>query len=135
MKKMALITFLIAIFSICHAPELKIGYIERTEAIQPFERIWKAVCMVESTNDPLAYNKREEAVGVVQIRQVRLNDFNKRTGNAFRLSEMYNEAKSKVVFMYYARQHHYNEIENIAREWNGSGRQTLKYWLLVKKYL
>jgi hypothetical protein len=132
---MILITFLIAIFSICEAPELKIGYIERENVIKPFEAIWQAVCQVESYNNPLAINVKEQAYGIVQIRQIRLDDYIKQTGRFALLKDMYNPEMSKEIFMFFARKHYYSDLENIAKDWNGSGKQTEKYWQKVKKYL
>ena len=58
---MTLTIFLIAIFTTCHAPEHRTLYIQQEAGIQPFEMIWRAVCWVESENNPLAFNKKELA--------------------------------------------------------------------------
>jgi hypothetical protein len=114
------------------APAAKVLYIAQAEAIKPYERLAFAIGMVESHCDTLAYNPVEQATGYFQIRPIRLRDYNQRTGNSYKLADMYNYRKAKEVFMYYARD---GDLEYIARSWNGSGKQTLEYWNKVKKFL
>ena len=87
LRKMTLTIFLIAIFTTCHAPEHRTLYIQQEAGIQPFEMIWRAVCWVESENNPLAFNKKELAYGIAQIRYIRLYDYNKKTGKLYRVFE------------------------------------------------
>jgi len=100
--------------------------------IEPFKTLWEAVCIVESGGNKMAYNERESAVGIAQIRPIRLEDYNQRTGGRVKLSEMYDPVKSKAVFMFYAEKHSRKGIEYIARKWNGSGKKTDAYWNRVK---
>lgn len=122
-----------------YCPEYRTLDILRYEPIQPYESIWKAVCFVESMGNPFAYNPKENAYGIVQIRQVRINDFNKQTGSHYQLKEMLDTIKAKEVFLFYADKHYFNEIEMISRCWNGGEengikyKQTKKYYLEVKK--
>jgi hypothetical protein len=114
------------------APASKVLYIVQAEAIKPYERLAFAVGMVESHCDTLAYNPVEQATGYFQVRPIRLRDYNQRTGSHLKMKDMYNYAKAKRVFMYYARD---GDLERIARSWNGSGKKTIEYWNKVKKFL
>jgi hypothetical protein len=137
MKRLLLLLcfgLLISLAGIC-PPAQKGFYIFGREPINPYERLYLAVCLVESSNNPLAYNSKENAVGISQIRQVRLNDYNRQTGKRYTLREMYDPYKSKEVFMYYAGKYPYTDYETIARAWNGSGKATIKYWARVKSKL
>lgn len=111
-----------------------------TEPIKPYEKVWEAICEVESRKNPMAYNKKEESVGICQIREIRLRDYEQQTGVHYELNEMFDVEKSKSVFMHYASQINPSDIEKIAREWNGGAngmkkRSTKKYYELVKKAL
>ena len=117
------------------APGNRVQYIPAGVKIKPLERLWWATCMVESSNDPKAYNRIEQATGIVQIRPIRLRDYNRRTGKGYKLKDCYDPKISKEIFLYYARKYHYSDYETITRSWNGRGRQTLKYWELIKKQL
>jgi hypothetical protein len=136
MKKLLLI-ILILYFSglAAYAPMRKLLYIKEAIPIQPYEKVWEAVCMIESSNRQYAFNKDENAIGIVQVRPVRLRDFNDRTGKQYTMDDMYDVKKSKEVFMYYATQFEYSDPEKIARKWNGSGKKTITYWNKVKVYM
>jgi len=90
--------------------------------IRPYEAITNAVAIVESNNNPLAYNSSEQATGLYQVRPIRLRDYNKRTGSRLKLKDMYDPLKAKQVFLYYAMQIGYQNPEKICREWNGGER-------------
>lgn len=111
-----------------YGPEYRTLIIIADVSINPYEALFKAVCAVESSGDPLAYNKAENAVGIAQIRQIRIKDYNQRTGHNYKLVEMFNPEKAKSVFLYYASRHKPCEYEHIARSWNGSGPMTVIYW-------
>mgnify|MGYP001220262964 FL=1 len=133
MKKVKIsILFIIISFQL-YAPfvEKQILYIEQPECIQPFEDLWKAVCMVESTNNPLAINKEEQAYGIAQIRQCRIDHFNQLTGKNYTLQDCLNPVIAKEVFLRFAKL----DLEKTAKKWNGSGPMTEIYWNKVKKYL
>lgn len=103
--------------------------------IQPYARIIYAIGMVEGKCDTLAYNPVEQATGYFQIRPIRLKDYNRRTGNHYRMKDMYNFEISKKIFMYYAIQIGPYDRDLIIRSWNGSGIKTYQYLKKVKKYL
>ena len=105
-------------------------------AIDPLELLWKATCLVESNNDPLALNVKEQACGIVQIRQVRINHYNRLTGKSYRLEDAFNPAVSREIWDYYAT----DNLECTARSWNGGPtgmrkKSTIKYWKLIQRYL
>jgi len=121
---------------ICVAPDhlLEKKYTDPIDPIQLlYDQIWQAVCMVESSGNPLAYNLKENAVGISQIRQIRIDEYNQRTGKDYKLIEMYDVEKSKEVFMYYA--HLLKDPDLIIRKWNGSGPMTYIYLTKVKEKL
>lgn len=94
-----------------------------------------AIFWVEAQYDTLAYNPVEQATGGLQIRPIRLEDYNKRTGKDYQMKDMFNFEISKEVFLYYARQIGFDDWETIARKWNGSGPKTIEYWEKVQTRL
>jgi len=114
------------------APELKDIFVFASDPIEPYDRLIKAVVYVESRGDTLAYNLIEEAAGAFQIRPIRLRDYNQRTRKNYKLKDRYNFKISKEIFLYYATQLNFWNYETIAKNWNGSGKETLKYWEKVK---
>ncbi len=117
------------------APSVTFVSILSPQPIEPYERLIKAVIQVESAGDTLAFNLTEEAIGAFQIRPIRILDYNRRTGNNYKLENCSNYEVSKKIFLYYAYRTGYPDFELIARNWNGSGKTTLDYWEKVKKFL
>jgi hypothetical protein len=109
--------------------------IEPSEGINPFGKLIHAIGMVETKHDTLAYNREEKATGYFQIRPIRLKDYNKRTGNKYKMKDMYDYYISEKIFLYYASQIGPYNNEKIAKDWNGSGKKTRIYWNKVKRYL
>lgn len=105
------------------------------DPIRPYERIWRATCAVESSNNPRAYNSKEKATGIVQIRPIKLRDYNRRTGKQYRLRDCYDIQISREIFFFYATQYHYNDILGICKEWNGRGPKHKDYYKKIKKQL
>jgi hypothetical protein len=101
----------------------------------PFRKLIHAIGRVETKFDTLAYNPVEKAVGYFQIRPIRLQDYNERTGSRYRLRDMYDYETSEKVFLYYATEIGPYNFERIAKNWNGSGKKTIQYWKNVRKYL
>jgi hypothetical protein len=130
-------TFLICILLLisikASAPDERALFLSKGETINPYKRIIYAVGKVECSFDTLAYNHIEEATGYFQIRPIRLRDYNERTGSNYKLVDMYNYKISEKVFMYYASQIGWRNPGEIARKWNGKGKND-NYWLKkVKK--
>jgi hypothetical protein len=115
------------------APEVRCFYIDKAKAIGRFDRLIAAVTWIESKNGLYIWNPTEGAVGWFQIRQVRVDDYNRRRSTHYQLKDFYDYDLSREMFVYYAEQ--INDFEMIARRWNGSGAATLKYWNLVKSKL
>jgi hypothetical protein len=91
--------------------------------------------MVETQYDTLAYNPLEEAVGYFQIRPIRLEDYNIRTGSEYTMNDLFNYKISEKIFLYYAAELGPYNFERIAKTWNGSGQGTILYWEQVKRFL
>lgn len=118
----------------------------------PSEALWKATVHVESRGDPRAYNAREGAAGIVQIRMGCLADVNriarlKGLSVRFTSSDRYKPARARKMWKiyldyygtYYARRAgRVADDEVYARIWNGgpSGyrkRATAKYWKRIRE--
>ena len=136
MKKTILVLCLaiIPLAGLCPLNEKRI-YIPVYEGINPYKSIWKAASMVESNNDTLAYNPIEKAVGIVQIRPIRLKDYNKRAGKSYKLQDCYNEKISREIFFYYISKYEADDISGICKDWNGSGQKHKEYIKKIKKQL
>lgn len=109
-----------------------------------FGSFFLSICVVESNNNPKAYNKSENAIGVVQIRQKCLIDSNQYGKTKYSLQDCFNPEISKIVcFNYLARysKKHNWEFEAMARTWNGGPNWAEKknltdnYWRKVSKEL
>ena len=109
--------------------------IETKAPIRPYEALWDATCMVESSGNPHALNHKEMAVGIAQIRAIRLRDYNRRTGKSYELKDCYNTQISKEIWIFYAQKYHYTDYKTIAQRWNGSGYKTIEYWKRIKSVL
>jgi hypothetical protein len=140
MKVIAIIFFLLVSYR-AFAPEFHALCIAPPEKIDPYKAIKYAIGRVEVGNavtgvlDTLAYNPVEQACGYFQIRPIRLEDYNKRTGSHYSLKDMYDYEKAEKVFMHYAAEIGYRNPCKIARNWNGSGPKTWVYWNKVRKFL
>ena len=102
--------------------------------------LWAAICQVESGGDPNAYNEREGAAGIAQIRPILVRDvarIDKTT--KYQLSDRFNVAASRRMFRVYLR--HWSKTgtdEEAARMWCSgptgmSKAASLPYWEKVKK--
>jgi hypothetical protein len=121
-----------------HTP---INYVPKAELTTDYDQLIKAIFHYESGFNTLAYNPNEDAVGGLQIRQCRVDHFNKLTNKGYTLEDMYDFDKAKEVFLYFAT-HNYNgqpvkgkPYEQVAKNWNGSGPMTECYWERVKQLL
>jgi len=106
-----------------------------TPPVEPFKSLIRAIGKVETGHDTLAYNALEEAVGYFQIRPIRVDDYNMRTGSNYTSRDMFDYKISEKVFLYYAAQIGPYDFEQIAKRWNGSGESTILYWIQVKQNL
>lgn len=100
-----------------------------------------AIFKYESGRNPNAYNPNEGAYGGLQIRQCRIEHFNKLTGKNYTLEDMYDFNKAKEVFLYFTNHDNAGNLiepktwEQAAKNWNGSGPLTISYWEKVQELL
>lgn len=116
-----------------------------------FNDFIEAVIYIESRGDSLAYNTKEKAVGVLQIRPIMLREVNRvlrknKVPGKFVLQDRYSQEKSIEMFNIMAEQVNQDELsqmqffEIVARRWNGGRRgdkkkATIKYWERIKNQL
>lgn len=115
-------------------------------------QLFRAICMVESGNDPNAYNYEENAAGVAQIRPIMIQDANRiyrlrtwaKDGDHWTLNDRYDPAKSREIFetviSHYMTHYDLTGAKAAARIWNGGPtgwkkRATLQYWRKVSAAL
>jgi hypothetical protein len=134
--KIVFVTLLVLLFAFrVSAPSRESLIILDSRPIKPYKQLIHAIGMVETRSDTLAYNPIEEAVGFFQIRPIRLEDYNKRTGSNYTMKDMFNYEISEKIFLYFAEQIGPYDFEKIAKKWNGSGHMTINYWNRIKRYL
>jgi hypothetical protein len=109
---------------------IAIGY-----PIEPYNELFNAVCMIESSMRPRVINKKEQAYGLVQVRKGKLADFNRLAKKNYSLQDCLDPKIAKEIFMFFAVKYHYTQSETIARKWNGKGYKTTIYWNKVKKQM
>ena len=135
LKKIVSVTFLLVLTFKVFAPASESLILIRTTPIEPFTSLIHAIGMVETQYDTLAFNPLEGAVGYFQIRPIRLNDYNFRTGSTYTMTDLFNYKISEKIFVYYASEQGPYNFERIAKTWNGSGKSTIQYWEQVKRFL
>jgi len=102
-----------------------------------------ALILVESSGRENAYNKKEDAVGCLQIRPIMVREVNRilRKQNIeqrFTKEDRWDCGKSKEMFYIWRDYHHLNSSDEvIARNWNGGPRgykkqSTEHYWYKVQ---
>jgi hypothetical protein len=136
LRRLGVLCFLLVAFSLdVSAPCWKSLMVCEFSPVEPFRKLMYAIGMVETKGDTLAFNPVEQAVGIFQIRPIRLIDYNRRTGSSYCRSDLFSFEVSEKIFLYYAYQEGPYKLEQIARKWNGSGQLTTYYWNRIKKYL
>jgi hypothetical protein len=136
LKKIKIVCFILLFFSLkVSAPDVISLTIVKWAPVEPYKQLAFAVGMVETKGDTLAYNPKEAAAGVFQIRPVRLIDYNKRSGSSYSRTDLFNYETSEKIFLYYADKIGPYNLELIAKKWNGSGKLTINYWNRIKRYL
>ncbi len=132
------------------ALDMAIGYgevgieVEKTYSLQ-FLELFLAVAAVESGDNIMAYNEKEDAAGVLQIRPICLVDCNRIVGyERWGLFDRYIPSASFEMFSvythYYMNHYDLSGPESAARIWNGGPRgwekeSTLAYWKRVEALL
>jgi hypothetical protein len=135
LKKIASTGFLLMLGFKVFAPANESIVLVRKVPVEPFRSLIQAIGMVETQYDTLAFNPLEGAVGYFQIRPIRLEDYNARTGNTYSMNDLFNYKISEKIFLYYATEIGPYNFERIAKTWNGSGKSTIQYWEQVKRFL
>jgi hypothetical protein len=135
LKKLFLMACVILIPLQGFAPQQKALYITTEPPIRPYEALWIATCMVESSNNPMAYNPLEKATGIAQVRPIRLLDYNQRTGKDYKLRDCYNTKISKEIWLYYITKFRPDDLKSICKVWNGNGDKHKDYMEKIKKCL
>ena len=106
----------------------------------------EAMIWVESRDNDSAYNKREDAVGCLQIRPIMLRECNRilelqNVEKRYTLEDRWSRKKSVQIFYVVNNYHHENATyEEIARAWNGGPNWaqkggTKRYWNKVQSKL
>ena len=116
-----------------------------SEPARDFIDILNAISQVESSGDSNAYNSKEDAVGLLQIRQCMVDDVNrilKRQGalHRYTYSDRWSVNKSYEMFDIYCNYYGFTTAEHMARGWNGGPRgidkpSTIGYWNKVQNEL
>lgn len=135
LKKIISVTFLFLFALRAFAPSNKSMVIDSIPPYRPFKGLIHAIGMVETKFDTLLYNSVEEAAGYFQIRPIRLQDFNNRTGSKYSMNDLFRYNISEEIFLYYASKIGPYDFERIAKNWNGKGKETIQYWNQVKRFL
>lgn len=135
-KKIVFITFLFLLFPFrASSPSMEALVIFDPPPVEPYKQLIFAIGFVETMNNNLAYNPIEQATGIFQIRPIRLEDYNRRTGCNYTTKDLFNYEISEKIFLYFADLIGPYDLEQIARKWNGSGNMTTYYWNRIKEYL
>lgn len=110
-----------------------------------YDKTLNAIMMVESRGNPNAYAPNEDAVGILQIRKVMVDDVNRiltRKGDTIRYTynDRWNEQKSYEMFSIFCNHYKLEYPEEMARCWNGGPRginnpYTIQYWRKVEEEL
>lgn len=97
---------------------------------------------VESMGNECAYNRKEDAVGCLQIRPIMVMEVNRLLGSeVYTMNDRWDCDKSVDMLMVIVEKHHKDlDYESIARCWNGGPRgmskeSTKSYWMKVKSHL
>ena len=106
----------------------------------PIDTLLNAVMAVESNFDTMAYNSKENAAGVLQIRPIMVREVNRLLGeDKYTLKDRWSKAKSIEMFNVIRSHLKGATDEEIARTWNGgyngkNNPKTMQYWKKVKQY-
>jgi hypothetical protein len=135
LKKTITVTLMLLFALRVFAPGNKSLVIFDNAPVKPFKTLIHAIGMVETKHDTIAFNPLEDAVGYFQIRPIRLQDYNFRTGSHYTMKDLFDYSVSEKIFLFYASEIGPYNFEEIAKRWNGSGKNTIQYWERVQHYL
>ena len=139
MKQLILSLSLLAFISTQSMWYDKLTYKQPIKQPIPIDTLLNAVMAVESNFDTMAYNEKENAAGVLQIRPIMVREVNRLLGeDKYTLKDRWNKAKSIEMFNVIRSHLKGASDEEIARTWNGgyngkNNPKTLGYWKKVRK--
>jgi hypothetical protein len=106
------------------------------------EALWRAICQVESGGNAFGVNRREDAIGIAQIRRMYVDDCNRIVGyKRWSYTDRYCPQKSREMFDCYVR---YYAPKGTLQDWarihnggpNGARKSaTLGYWQKIRREL
>lgn len=115
-----------------------------SKSVEISDNFFKALGQVESGQNPKAYNKDENAIGIYQIRKLYFIDAQNFTPELkkYRHEDCFNEKISrKIVLAYLSKYCKNGSFEDFARchnsgsNWKNKKHLTQKYWNKIKKEL
>jgi len=90
-------------------------------------KIFKILCILESGGDASAFNEKESARGIIQIRNICRVDICRISHKFYSKEDCHNEKKSfemfKIYVKYYMKE---NTVEEAVRIWNGGPKGLYK---------
>lgn len=134
MKRYLLVLTLVLHINL-YAPGSHVLMLIEGSAINPYESLFNATSIVESSKNALAINVEEQAFGLLQVRQCKLDEFNRATGREYTLRDCFDPEISREIFMWHCSAHGPYDIKTASKRWNGSGPLTERYWRKIKKHL
>ena len=134
MKKLCLFLLLLLPLKL-FGPKAPAVTVVELSPINPYKPLAEAVSVVESFKNAFAVNVEEQAYGMYQIRQCKLDDFNDAHGTKYVLADLFDVCLSERIFYWHCGQYSPYDFETIARAWNGSGEMTKVYWNKVEREL
>lgn len=134
MKK-TIIIFLLLLYPLAtQEADWKVTTLLVTEPLRPYDGLYEAIVQVESGGDRFAVGDKhltKYSYGIVQIRESRLADYNRRANKNYTVKDLFSESVSREIFFYYCQ----GDLETVAKRWNGSGPKTGIYWQKVSALL
>lgn len=119
--------------------EEKVDEVNRLSELRRKMSLIEAIIYVESRGNELAYNPKEGAAGVLQIRPIMLMEINRLVGyKKYKLEDRWDRDKSIAMFIdLQSRLNKSFDFETAARIWNGGyggmkKESTVDYWNRVK---
>lgn len=118
--------------------------------IKHFNKIFPAITKIESNNNVLAHNKKEDARGICQIRKNYLIDSNFQSKLNYSHDDCFDFHKSKLIVFYYFMRYGSQELEegnyqalaklhNGGPNWKrktGNAKKNLdSYWKKIKNHI
>ncbi len=106
-----------------------------------YRTTFTAIAKVESTLRSYAYNRSENAVGIVQIRSLYLIDANEYLGTNYSHKDCYDVSISYDLFKAYMKRYKAKTVEECIRlhslgpRWKGRSWKANVYYNKVKKHL